>query len=130
MEEEKEIIKALVVDDSRIMRGMVKENLKKTELAEFEFTEAGDGAAAIDIFDPDKVDIIFVDWNMPKMNGIEFARQLGNLLKQHFDQFCHRCQASIMNSFDFFACHHCPTLSSNFCRVCMCLLTDTQTLAE
>lgn len=79
MEGEKITIRALVIDDSRIMRGMVKENLKKTELAEFEFTEAGDGAAAIDLFDPDRIDIVFVDWNMPKMNGIEFARHVRSL---------------------------------------------------
>ncbi|MFN7927431.1 MAG: response regulator [Blastocatellia bacterium] len=79
MEDEKVTIRALVIDDSRIMRGMVKDNLKKTELANFEFTEAGDGAEAIDLFDPDKIDVVFVDWNMPKMNGIEFARHVRSL---------------------------------------------------
>lgn len=79
MEEEKVKIRALVIDDSRIMRGMVKDNLKKTELADFEFTEAGDGAEAINLFDPDKIDVVFVDWNMPKMNGIEFARHVRSL---------------------------------------------------
>lgn len=79
MEGEKVTIKALVIDDSRIMRGLVKENLKKTELADFEFTEASDGAEAIDIFDPDRIDIVFADWNMPKMNGIEFARYVRSL---------------------------------------------------
>lgn len=79
MADEKLKLKALVIDDSRIMRNMVKDNLLKTGLAEFEFTEAGDGAEAIDIFDPDKVDIVFVDWNMPKMNGIEFARHVRSL---------------------------------------------------
>lgn len=79
MEGEKLTIRALVIDDSKIMRGMVKENLRKTELAEFEFTEAGDGSEAIDIFDPDRIDIVFVDWNMPKMNGIEFARHVRSL---------------------------------------------------
>jgi two-component system chemotaxis response regulator CheY len=61
------------------MRNMVKENLQKTGLAEFEFTEAGDGSDAIDLFDPDTIDIVFVDWNMPKMNGIEFARHVRSL---------------------------------------------------
>ena len=46
-------------------------------------------------------------------------RQLGHLLKQHFDQFCHGFQAGIIDSFDFFPCHRYQTLSSNFCRVCM-----------
>lgn len=79
MTEEKLKLRALVIDDSRIMRNMVKDNLRKTELAEFEFTEAGNGSEAIDVFDPDKIDIVFVDWNMPKMNGIEFARHVRSL---------------------------------------------------
>jgi two-component system chemotaxis response regulator CheY len=79
MEDPKIAIRALVVDDSRVMRGMVKENLKKTELAEFEFVEANDGAEAIDVFDPDRIDIVFADWNMPKLNGIEFARHVRSL---------------------------------------------------
>lgn len=79
MESEKITIRALVIDDSKIMRGMVKENLKRTGLAEFEFTEAGDGSEAIDLFDPDRIDIVFADWNMPKMNGIEFARHVRSL---------------------------------------------------
>lgn len=83
MADEKMKLRALVIDDSRIMRNMVKDNLQKTELAEFEFTEAGDGSEAIDIFDPDKIDIVFVDWNMPKMNGIEFARHVRSLGYAH-----------------------------------------------
>lgn len=67
-------LKALVVDDSRIMRNMVMETLRKTGLAEFEFVEAADGGDAIGKFDPDVIDIAFVDWNMPNLDGIEFAR--------------------------------------------------------
>lgn len=79
MADDKLTLRALVIDDSRIMRNMVKDHLIRTELAIFEFTEAGDGAEAIDLFDPDKIDIVFVDWNMPKMNGIEFARHVRSL---------------------------------------------------
>ncbi len=67
-------IRTLVVDDSRIMRNIVMESLRKTGLGEFEFTEAGSGSEAMEIFDADQIDMIFVDWNMPGMNGIEFAR--------------------------------------------------------
>jgi len=65
-------LRALVVDDSRVMRGIVMNSLRKTGLAEFEFTEAESGAEAIAKFHPDRFDIVFVDWNMPQMNGIEF----------------------------------------------------------
>jgi two-component system chemotaxis response regulator CheY len=72
--EDPNIIRTLVVDDSRIMRNIVMESLRKSALGEFEFTEAGSGSEAMEIFDADKIDMIFVDWNMPGMNGIEFAR--------------------------------------------------------
>jgi len=68
------IIRTLVIDDSRIMRNIVMESLRKTGLAEFEFTEAISGSEAMEVFDADLIDMIFVDWNMPGMNGIEFAR--------------------------------------------------------
>ncbi|AMV28031.1 hypothetical protein VT84_26740 [Gemmata sp. SH-PL17] len=68
-------LRALVVDDSRIMRNMVMNALKQSRLATFEFTEASDGADALTKFDPTKFDICFVDWNMPNMNGVEFVKK-------------------------------------------------------
>ncbi len=69
-------INALVVDDSGIMRKMVMRSLRDSKLAEFIFTEAGDGLEGLNVFDPDKTDMIFVDWNMPNMNGIDFVRKI------------------------------------------------------
>ncbi|MEZ5427219.1 MAG: response regulator [Pyrinomonadaceae bacterium] len=72
-------LKALVIDDSGIMRKMVMKSLTETNLAEFEFTEAGSGSEAMEKFDPEVIDIIFADWNMPGMSGIEFARQVRSM---------------------------------------------------
>src|SRR5439155_329851 len=69
-------LKALVVDDSRVMRDMMMQSLRKTELAEFEFTEAEDGIDALVKFSPKHTDIVFMDWNMPKMTGIDFVRKV------------------------------------------------------
>lgn len=80
MEEKKKLrLKALVVDDSRIMRSLVMDALRKSNLADFDFTEAGDGAEAMDRFDSEKIDIVFADWNMPQLNGIEFARHVRSM---------------------------------------------------
>ena len=68
-------LRALVIDDSRVMRAMVIKNLQATRLAEFAFVEAEDGADALAKFDPATIDICFVDWNMPTMTGVEFVRQ-------------------------------------------------------
>ncbi len=70
------VLRALVVDDSKVMRTMVKNSLDKTGLAKFKFTEAQDGADALQKFDPKNIDICFVDWNMPKMNGFDFALEV------------------------------------------------------
>ncbi len=66
---------ALVIDDSRVMRSMVMKNLIAARLANFTFIEAEDGADALAKFDPAKIDICFVDWNMPNMTGVEFVRK-------------------------------------------------------
>jgi two-component system, chemotaxis family, chemotaxis protein CheY len=67
-------IRAMVVDDSGIMRKMVMRSLVESRLAQFTFTEAVDGLDALQKFVPDQVDIVFVDWNMPNMSGIDFVR--------------------------------------------------------
>jgi two-component system chemotaxis response regulator CheY len=69
-------VRALVVDDSQVMRGIVMRSLTNSGIADFEFTEAGDGAEALTKFSPANTDIIFVDWNMPVMTGIELVRRV------------------------------------------------------
>jgi len=69
-------LRALVIDDSRIMRNMIMENLKRTGLAEFIFTEASDGKEALKKFNPKRIDIAFVDIHMPNMDGIEFVNKV------------------------------------------------------
>lgn len=69
-------IHALVVDDSGIMRKMVMRSLQQSELANFTFTEAADGVEGLDKFDPEVIDIVFADWNMPNMNGIDMVKKI------------------------------------------------------
>ena len=73
-------IRALIVDDSRVMRNMVMQSLKSSGLAEFQFVEAEDGEDALEAFEHN-MDLLFVDWNMPKMTGIEFVRNVRKLGK-------------------------------------------------
>lgn len=68
-------IRALVIDDSRVMRNMVMNALRQSCLAPFEFSEAVDGADALAKFNPAAVDMCFVDWNMPNMTGVEFVKK-------------------------------------------------------
>jgi CheY-like chemotaxis protein/CheY-specific phosphatase CheX len=55
---------------------VIMKALTAAGLATFEFIEAADGLEALEKYDPDSTDIAFVDINMPRMNGVEFLRQL------------------------------------------------------
>lgn len=75
-------IKALVVDDSKIMRSAVKRALNNLMLAEFEYVEAKDGEDALDKFN-EEIEIMFVDWNMPNMTGVEFSKAVRDQGHEH-----------------------------------------------
>ena len=67
-------MKILVVDDSAVMRNMIKRALKKGGI-EADIIEAGDGIEALAQI-PNSPDLILCDWNMPNMSGLEFVREL------------------------------------------------------
>lgn len=69
-------INALVIDDSGIMRKMVMRGLEDAGIGDFEFVEAEDGEDGLEKFNPRSTDILFVDWNMPNMNGMEMVRKV------------------------------------------------------
>jgi two-component system chemotaxis response regulator CheY len=62
---------ALVIDDSRAMRMILKRVLTSSG---FDVVEAGDGQQALDVVNAGPVpDVALIDWNMPVMNGLEFV---------------------------------------------------------
>jgi len=67
-------MRALIVDDSRFVRGYLRGLLEEKGI---ECEEAGDGQAAMDQLNAGKpFDLALVDWNMPVMNGLEMLMQL------------------------------------------------------
>lgn len=66
-------MKILIVDDSPVMRKIVKKSISETKFNTAETVEAGDGHEALKIFKGGGVDWILCDWNMPNMNGLEFV---------------------------------------------------------
>ena len=64
--------KVLVVDDSAVMRQIIKKNLK--ELGFTEPLEAENGAAGLKKAGEEEVDLIVSCWNMPNMTGLEFLK--------------------------------------------------------
>lgn len=66
-------MKILVVEDEENIRKVIKKIL---EINEFEVLEARDGAEAMDIFYSEKIDLIILDWMLPKISGIEVLKMV------------------------------------------------------
>jgi two-component system chemotaxis response regulator CheY len=71
-----EKVRALIVDDSSVMRKIVERSLRQAGLDLSEVREAGNGAEALAALKDSGVDLILCDINMPVMDGVEFLRQL------------------------------------------------------
>jgi CheY-like chemotaxis protein len=70
-------VDALIVDDSRGMRVIIKRTLRKADLDIGDIEDAGNGEEALEVlesgFDPD---VIISDWKMPTMNGYELLKRV------------------------------------------------------
>jgi two-component system, chemotaxis family, chemotaxis protein CheY len=69
----------LLVDDSRIMRSILKNVIREKMMIDTVFYEAPNGKIAFDIMDETTIDLLLVDWNMPELNGLELVKILRNM---------------------------------------------------
>ncbi len=69
-------IRALIVDDSSVMRKIVERSLIQAGLELTSVFGAGNGAEALSVLADNQVDLILCDINMPVMDGLEFVKQL------------------------------------------------------
>ena len=68
----------LIVEDSGTVRKVLIRALQCSGAAEGEFLEADNGALGLEILKEVEVDLVFLDINMPIMNGIEFMRHVSS----------------------------------------------------
>ena len=68
----------LVVDDSRIMRNIVKNTFSDLKIS-CQYLEAENGRKALDLLETNKVNLVFLDWNMPEMDGLEFLKKVRSM---------------------------------------------------
>jgi two-component system chemotaxis response regulator CheY len=67
-------MKALVIDDSRAMRAILRSLLSDIG---YKVSEASNGKEALTVLkDSPDLTLALVDWNMPEMNGLEFVQAL------------------------------------------------------
>ena len=74
-----EKIRALIIDDSSVMRKIVERSLRQAGIELEKVVEAGNGAEALSALRQTPVDLVLCDINMPVMDGLEFIRQMGSV---------------------------------------------------
>lgn len=67
-------MKALVVDDSAVMRKVLIGALGRAGITDVD--QASDGKEAVDATDAKEYDLVLMDWNMPNMLGIDAVRTI------------------------------------------------------
>jgi len=69
-------MRALIVDDSPVMRKVVERALRQAGIKLTEVLEAGNGAEALEVLrHTEPPNLIMSDINMPGMDGLEFLEQ-------------------------------------------------------
>ena len=74
-------MKLLIIDDSKVMRAIVKKTLRQAGFGEAEILEAANGAEGLSAVQEHQPDFVLSDWNMPEKTGIELLtdlRAMGN----------------------------------------------------
>jgi two-component system chemotaxis response regulator CheY len=72
-------MKVLIVDDSAMTRMVAKKTLKSMNIDDI--VEAEDGVQAFDAFKQAEFDVVFTDWNMPNMSGLELLQEIRKVNK-------------------------------------------------
>ncbi len=69
-------MKFLIVDDSKVMRQIVKKTLREAGFGDAEVIEAADGAEGLAQATAHRPTVVLSDWNMPVKSGIDFLTEL------------------------------------------------------
>ena len=64
----------LIVDDDPFIRKLIATTLE--DVAGFEVAEAGDGVEAVEVAEQAPPELVFLDLDMPRMDGLEVCRRL------------------------------------------------------
>ena len=69
-------MKILIVDDSKVMRALVRRALRRAGYGNHEVVEAADGNEGHVAFESERPGLVLSDWNMPGANGLELLSRV------------------------------------------------------
>jgi CheY-like chemotaxis protein len=64
----------LIVDDDEFIRKLIATTLE--DVSEFRLHEAGDGVEALEVARRERPSLVFLDVDMPRLNGIDACRRM------------------------------------------------------
>jgi len=70
-------LSVLVVDDSGLMRGLLSEAIRGSQVPIDDVVEACDGAEALAILGERHIDVVVTDLRMPRVDGFELVARIG-----------------------------------------------------
>ena len=65
--------KILIVDDAKFIRSVLNKTLTENN---YEVMEAKDGKHAVEMYKKDVYDLVLLDINMPKLNGVDALKKM------------------------------------------------------
>ncbi len=69
-------MKVLIVDDSSVMRIIVKRTMRIAGFERHAYLEASDDIEAIEVVRNDHPDLVLCDWQLPSTSGLDFLKRL------------------------------------------------------
>lgn len=85
----------LIVEDEKLIRQGIRTMVQRSGVPIEVIMECNNGEAALDILKDQKVDVMFTDIRMPKMDGLELVREVQKL--------SHKPQIVAVSGYDDFA---------------------------
>ena len=79
-------MKILIVDDEPLARERIRTMLKSVQSDNYVLFEAANGGEAIDLINLEFPDVVFLDIQMPEMDGFETTHYIRNSIKESINK--------------------------------------------